>query len=266
MNNKKIALITGASNGIGLEIAKKFAANDYNIIIVARDVSKLNEAKLLLEKYKINVQAHSADLSNYDEIEELKKWIDSEGYIIDSLVLNAGQGLGGAFIDTSLQQELFLIRLNIDSYVHLSKLFIPAMVKRQSGKVLMTSSVSGTAPIPFECIYGATKAFENSFFYAVRNETRGTGVEMTLLLPGSTDTNFHINSGQANTIVGSKKKDSPADVAERAWYGLMSGAECVYGNDEHFYEVDVLNRMQSESQKAQRIRPFTEPNSADRLK
>lgn len=259
MNNKKIALITGGSNGIGLELGKVFAKNGYNIILVARDIEKLKIAKQFVEKLGADVELKVADLSKYEDIESLKNWIDESNFDIDSLVLNAGQGLGGAFTETSLETELMLIRLNIDSYVHLTKLFLPEMVKRRDGKILMTSSVSGTAPIPFESIYGATKAFENSFFYALRNETRGTGVEMTLLLPGATQTNFHINSGQGNTVIGSRKKDDPSVVADRAFYALMSGAESVYGNDDLAYEVDVLNRLQSESQKAQRIRPLTEP-------
>lgn len=263
MNNRKLALITGASNGIGLELAKIFAKNDHDLIIVARDEDKLKKANEALSSFGGKVESYSADLSSYNDIETLKKWVDDKGYVLETLVINAGQGLGGAFINgTSLEKELSLIRLNIDSYVHLSKLFISDMVARKSGRVLMTSSVSGTAPIPFEAIYGATKAFVNSFFYAVRNEIKGSGVSMTLLMPGATETNFFKNAGQANTKVGSGKKDDPTEVAERAWYALMSDHEYVYGSDDTEYEGDILNRIQSESQKAQRHRLISAPDSA----
>lgn len=149
MKNKKIALITGASNGIGLELAKKFAVNDFNLIIVARDEQKLQKAKAELESLGSEVKSYSADLVNPEKISGLKAWVDKQNYTIDSLVINAGQGVGGKFIgEIPLEKELNLIRLNVDSYVHLTKLFIPDLVARKSGRVLMTSSLSGTSPIP----------------------------------------------------------------------------------------------------------------------
>jgi len=263
MKNKKIALITGASNGIGLELAKKFAANDFNLIIVARDEQKLQKAKAELEILGSEVKSYSADLVNAEEISGLKAWVDEQGYTIDSLVINAGQGIGGKFIgEIPLEKELKLIRLNVDSYVHLAKVFIPDLVARKSGRVLMTSSLSGTSPIPFEAVYGASKAFVNSFFYAIRNEISGSGVDMTLLMPGATETNFFKNAGLAKTRVGSMQKDDPKEVAERAWYALMSGHDHVYGSDQSEYEGDIYNRMQSETQKAQRRRLFSAPDSA----
>ncbi|PLR31414.1 SDR family NAD(P)-dependent oxidoreductase [Chimaeribacter arupi] len=259
----KLALITGASNGIGFEIAKLFAKHHYDVIAVARNPEKLEDACETLRQYGGQVHAFSADLSEYDEIERLKRQIDDAGFALDALVINAGQGLGGRFIGgTDLAKELQLIRLNVDAYVHIAKIFLPDMISRGEGKVLMTSSVSGTAPIPFEAIYGATKAFVNSFFWAIRNELKGTGLQMTLLMPGATETNFFKNAGQADTTVGAAEKASPADVAERAWYALMSGHEYVYGDDKTEWEGDILNRMQSEPQKAQRHRIISEPGSA----
>jgi len=263
--SNKLAFITGASNGIGFALAKIFARNGYDIIAVARNEEKLNGACEVLRQSGGAVHAFSADLSKYEEIESLKKRIDEEGHHIDALVINAGQGLGGRFIGgTDLQKELQLIRLNIDSYVHMSKIFLPDMIKRGGGHVLMTSSVSGTAPIPFEAIYGASKAFVNSFFWAIRNELRGSGLNMTLLMPGATETNFFKNAGQSDTTVGASQPTKPEEVAERAWYALMSGHEYVYGDDETEHEGDVLNRIQSESQKAQRHRIISEPGSASK--
>lgn len=259
---KKLAFITGASNGIGLEIAKIFARNSYDIIAVARNEEKLNKACEELKQFGNEVHAFSADLSKYEDIENLKRRVDEKGFVIDALVINAGQGLGGRFIGgTELSKELQLIRLNVDSYVHMSKIFLPDMIQRGCGHVLMTSSVSGTSPIPFEAVYGATKAFVNSFFWAIRNELKGNGLNMTLLLPGATETNFFKNAGQAKTKVGASQPTKPEEVAERAWYTLMSGHEYVYGSDDAEHEGDVLNRIQSESQKAQRHRILSEPES-----
>lgn len=261
--SKKLAFITGASNGIGFELAKIFAKNDYDIIAVARNEEKLNKACDELRQLGGSVHSFSADLSHYEEIVSLKHKIDDAGFDIDALIINAGQGLGGRFIGgTELEKELQLIRLNVDSYVHMSKIFLPDMIKRGGGHVLMTSSVSGTAPIPFEAVYGASKAFINSFFWAIRNELKGNGLNMTLLMPGATETNFFKNAGQSDTSVGAAQTTKPGEVAERAWYALMSGHEYVYGNDEAEHEGDVLNRLQSESQKAQRHRIISEPGSA----
>ncbi|WP_380178259.1 SDR family NAD(P)-dependent oxidoreductase [Kalamiella sp. sgz302252] len=263
--SNKIALITGASNGIGFELAKVFAKNNYDIVAVARNEEKLNRACDELRQYGTQIHAFSTDLSRYEEIEGLKQRVDKAGFVVDALVINAGQGLGGRFIGgTELEKELQLIRLNIDSYVHMAKIFLPALIERQKGHVLMTSSVSGTSPVPFEAIYGASKAFVNSFFWAIRNELKGSGLTMTLLMPGATETNFFKNAGQADTKVGASQPTKPEEVAERAWYALMSGHEYVYGSDEAEHEGDVLNRIQSESQKAQRHRLVSEPGSASR--
>lgn len=264
MSKNKLALVTGASNGIGLALAEEFAANGYDLVIVARDEKKLSATQEHLKKqFSVNVHAFSADLSEYDQITDLQERLDGAGLDLSALVINAGQGLGGAFIGgTDLEKELRLIRLNVDSVVHLSKILIPRLVEKGNGHVLITSSLSGTAPIPFEAVYGASKAFVNSFFYAIRNELMGSGLSMTLLMPGATETNFFKNAGQANTTVGSMKKDDPKDVAKRAWYALMTGHEVVYGSEYGEYEGEVMNRIMNESQKAQRHRIISEPDSA----
>lgn len=260
MSDKKVVFITGASNGIGLELSRIFAKNHYDIIAVARSKHKLEDLKKELKSYGSEVRVLPADLSNYNEIKKIQTEIESYQCDIDTVVLNAGQGLGGDFTaQTNLEKELELIRLNVDSYVHLSKIFFPKLIKRGGGNVLMTSSLSGTTPIPYEAVYGASKAFLNSFFWAVRNELKGKGINMTLLMPGATETDFFINAGLGETEIGSGAKDVASDVAERAWYALQSGHEYVYGSDKAEYEGDILNRIQSELQKAQRHRIVSEP-------
>lgn len=258
-DKSKFALITGASNGIGLELARIFAKNNYGIIAVARNKDKLEILKEELQIFGSEVHLLTADLSDFNEIKRIHAEVESNNWNIDTLVINAGQGLGGDFIENSkLEKELEIIRLNVDSYVHLSKIFIPRLIERGGGKVLMTSSLSGTTPIPYEAVYGATKAFVNSFFWAVRNELKGKGVDMTLLMPGATETNFFKNAGLAESLIGAGEKDDARDVAERAWYALQSGHEYVYGSEKAEYEGDVLNRIQSELQKAQRHRIVSE--------
>lgn len=265
MSNRNLALITGATNGIGLALAREFARHHYDLVIVARNPDKLKQTReALAQQFGIQVHAFQADLSLYEDVEHLKKRLDDARLSIDALVINAGQGLGGYFIGgTELSKELALIRLNVDSYVHLAKIFIPGLIEKGKGHVLMTSSISGTTPVPFEAVYGATKAFVNSFFYAIRNELQGSGISMTLLMPGATETNFFNNAGQARTTVGAMKKDDPAGVARRAWYALMTGHEFVYGSEEAEHEGEIINRMMSESHKAQRHRIISEPGSAD---
>ncbi|HBQ7930630.1 TPA: SDR family NAD(P)-dependent oxidoreductase [Klebsiella pneumoniae] len=263
MLGNKVALITGASNGIGLEIARKFSQNGWDVIAVARNEEKLSKAVEDLKQYGTKIIPYSIDLSKYEQIETLKRKTEQDRFDIGALVINAGQGLGGAFIGgTDLSKELELIRLNVDSYVHMSKIFLPDMIKRGGGYVLMTSSVSGTQPIPFESIYGATKAFVNSFFWAIRNELSGKGLKMTLLMPGATATNFFINAGQSNTRVGAHQNTTAEQVAERAWYALMSEHEVAYGSDNAELAAEVYNRQMSESHKAQRARLNSEPGSA----
>jgi short-subunit dehydrogenase len=172
-------------------------------------MKKTSVAREHLQKhFSVNVHAFSADLSEYDQITDLQARMDTAGLTLSALVINAGQGLGGAFNGTDLEKEFRLIRLNVDAVVHLSKIFIPRLVEKGNGHVLITP-LSGSAPIPFEAVYGASKAFVNSFFYAIRNELMGSGLSMTLLMPGATETNFFKNAGQASTTVGSMKKDDP---------------------------------------------------------
>ncbi|GMM36690.1 hypothetical protein DASC09_040150 [Saccharomycopsis crataegensis] len=244
----------------GFALSKIFAKNNYDIVAVARDSKKLEELKSKLSVDGCSVHTIEADLSKFDDIEKIKQVVESEKWDIETLVLNAGQGIGGDFVtQTKLDKELQLISLNANSMVHMSKIFLPKLIARGHGKIMMVSSVSGTTPIPYEAVYGATKAFVNSFFWAIRNEVKGYNIDMTLLLPGATETNFFVNAGLAETVIGSGKKDNVDEVAQRAWFALQSGHEYVYGSDLAEYEGDVLNRNQSESHKAQRHRYLSAP-------
>lgn len=263
-SNRTFALVTGATNGIGLELARCFANDGYDLLIVSRG-SGLEETREMLEGYGVTVTTCAADLTQSDEVDKVHQAVIDSGRSLDAAALNAGVGLGGAFVNgTALEDEFALIQINVMSTVQLTKRLLPAMVERGEGRFLLTSSISGTTPIPFEAVYGASKAFINSFFYAVRNEIQGSGVQMTLLLPGPTETNFFHRAGQDETEVGAMEKFDPVDVARDGYVALMSGHDTAYGGGSSVeYEAEVLNRMESEPQKAQRHRLISAPGSAN---
>jgi short-subunit dehydrogenase len=176
----------------------------------------------------VQVEAMQADLAEYDGVEQVYERILSMARPVDSLILNAGVGVSGEFArGTALDAELNLIRLNVISPVHLAKRVLPDMLKRGGGRILFTSSIAGTMPAPFEAVYGASKAFLTSFAQAIRNELKDTGITITVLMPGATETNFFHRAGMEDTKLGVSEKDDPAEVARDGYEALMSGEDHV---------------------------------------
>ncbi len=191
ITNENYVLITGATSGIGYELAKLFAEHNYNLIIVARTPSKLNEiASEFSDIYGINVVSIVKDLFEKEAPFEIYEEIAAKGLQVDILVNDAGQGLYGKFIDTDIQRELDIIQLNINACVVLTKLFLKDMVNNGNGKILNVASIAGKVPGPYQSVYHGTKAFVHSFTEAIRAETTDTGVTITSLLPGATNTDF----------------------------------------------------------------------------
>jgi len=157
---------------------------------------------------------------------------------VDALALNAGRAVSGRFVENDLDDELALIRLNIASPVHLARRLLPGMVARQSGKVLITSSVAATMPGPYYATYAASKSFLLSFAEAIRYELKDFGVTVTALMPGPTDTNFFDAGGMQDTPIYSAKKDDPAEVAAEGFEAMMAG-------DDHVVAGSMKNRMQT---------------------
>ncbi|MFM7425844.1 MAG: SDR family NAD(P)-dependent oxidoreductase, partial [Elainella sp.] len=188
-STRPLAVVTGASSGIGYELAKQFAQNGFDLLITATGES-IQQAAQALEQLGARVETVEADLATYDGVEKLYSAIQSLGCPVNAIAINAGVGVGGAFIETDLQAELNLIQLNITSTVHLAKRVITDMVNRGAGKVLFTSSIASQGPQPFQSVYAASKAFVQSFSEAIRNELKDTGVTVTALMPGATETNF----------------------------------------------------------------------------
>ena len=186
---RPFAVVTGASSGIGRELARQFATNGFDVLITAED-AELDAAAGDLARTGAAVQEIMADLASPDGAERVVAAIAATGRPVDALALNAGVGNGGAFTDIPLADEQRLIALNISATVHLAKRIVPDMVRRGTGRVLFTSSVASQMPGPYYATYAASKAFIQSFAHALRYELAGTGVTVTALLPGPTDTEF----------------------------------------------------------------------------
>lgn len=221
------AVVTGASSGIGLELAKQFAQHGFDVLIVA-DSPKIGEAANALRNYNVSISQAQIDLAKPEGVDELYAVIGNAGRPVDAIALNAGVGAGGDFVrETSLDADFNVIDLNIRSTVHLAKLVLKDMVQRGQGRVLFTSSIAATMPGTFNAVYNASKAFVQSFAQAIRNELKDTGVTITALMPGATDTNFFRRAGMEDTKVGLSEKDDPADVAKTGFEALMSGEDHV---------------------------------------
>ncbi len=223
--NQKYALITGATNGIGYELAKLFAQDQYNLVIVARSQEELDAtATELKQQFGVEVISIAKDLAKRESPFEVYETVKSRGIQVDVLVNNAGQGQYGEFVDTDINRELEIVDLNIGAYLVLTKCFLKEMVVRNSGKILMVSSIGGELPGPLQSVYHATKAFVSSFTEAIQNETKDTNVTITKLLPGVTDTDFfHKANMEEAKMIKEGSKDDPADVAKDGYEALMAG-------------------------------------------
>lgn len=228
VSNRQLAVITGASSGIGYALAEQCVQNGFDVMICA-DSEKLDTARQRLETSGAQVYAVQEDLSTPEGVERLYQRIVDTGRHVDALMLNAGVGLGGAFLDTPLDRELRMIALNCGHTVHLAKRVLSDMVAVRSGRVLITGSSAGTAPTPFQAIYGATKAFLYSFGEALREELEGTGVTVTTLQPGATETAFFERAGMEDTKRGNGEKDAAVQVARDGFQAMLAGKASVFG-------------------------------------
>lgn len=229
MANQQFALVTGASEGIGFELAKLLAAEGYNLVIVSRSQNNLDSiASEFNEEYGIEVIPITKDLFLKESPFELYDEVKNQGITINILVNNAGQGQYGEFIETDINRELDIIQLNICSYVVLTKFFLKEMVARNEGRILNVSSIGGEMPGPLQSVYHATKAFVTSFTEAVRNEVKSTNVTITLLEPGVTDTDFFRKADQEDAkMVKEGSLASPAEVAKDGFEAMMAGKDKV---------------------------------------
>ncbi len=256
-SDRKLAVITGASSGIGLELARQCAANGFDLLICADD-AEIHRVANSIDPRAITVQA---DLSTSAGVEQLADAIRGTGRPVDALLLNAGVGVGGRFLETDLAAELRMIALNCNHTVHVAKLIVPAMVARGKGRVLVTGSVVSTAPAPYQAVYGATKAFVMSFAEALRFEIAESGVTVTTLQPGATDTEFFARADMLDTKVGQAEKDDPALVARRGFEAMMAGKDAVLGGGFKSRLQGLANEILPETVKAKQVAKTSEPGS-----
>lgn len=222
---KKTALITGASNGIGLELAKIHASKGGDLVLVARNKSKLDELKTELEsQYKVSVYVIGKDLSANNSAQEVYDETTKQNIQVDFLINNAGFGVFGMFAETDWNKELQMINLNITTLTQFTKLFLQDMVKRRSGKIMNVASTAAFQSGPTMAVYYATKAYVLSFSEAVDNEVSDKGVTVTTLCPGATESGFQAAAAmEESALVKGKKLPTAKEVAEYGYVSMMKG-------------------------------------------
>ncbi|MBW4537619.1 MAG: SDR family NAD(P)-dependent oxidoreductase [Myxacorys chilensis ATA2-1-KO14] len=261
---RPLAVVTGASKGIGYELAKQFAQNGFDLLITSTGAS-INEAAQACEKLGVKVETVQADLATFDGVETLYNRIKETGRPVDAIAINAGIGVGGEFArETDLQDELNLINLNVVSSVHLAKRVVKDMVERGKGRILFTSSIAALLPGPFEAVYAASKAFLRSFSEALRNELKDTGVTVTALMPGPTDTDFFHSADMDDTIVGSSKNDDPTEVAKQGFEALMAGKNEIIAGSLMTKIQGAVSKVLPEPLRAELHSKMTEPGSGNK--
>jgi short-subunit dehydrogenase len=260
--SKPLALVTGASTGIGLELAKQFAEHGFDLIVAAENV-ELDDAVEELRGFGGAVAPVSVDLTLRADVERLVAAVRGAGRPLAAAALNAGVGVGGAFVDTDLDAELGIVELNCAATVHLAKRIAQDMAARGEGRILFTSSVVSQAPAPFQAVYGASKAFVHMLALALREELSDLGVSVTALLPGPTDTEFFDRAGMQDTRVGaSDSKDDPAQVARQGFDALMAGEAQVLGGSLASRAMGAISRVTPDALAAKANRKLSEPGSA----
>lgn len=245
-SEKKYALVTGATSGIGYELAKVFAQNGYNLIIVARSSDELqNKSEEISSQYSVEVISLAKDLFNANAAFELYEEVKAKGIVVNVLVNDAGQGVYGPFIETDIQRQLQIIQLNVVSLTALTYLFLKDMAARNEGKILQLGSVVSELPATLQSVYGGTKAYILSLTEALISEVKDTDVTLTVLQPGATDTDFFNKAGAQNSkLVEDKSKLSdPADVAKDAYDALMKGDDKVVSGFKNKAQVAMANVM-----------------------
>lgn len=240
----KYALITGATSGIGYELAKLFAQDQYNLIIVARNESELQRTSSeLQQQYGIQVTTLAKDLFQREAAFEVYNEVKSKGIQIDVLVNDAGQGLYGEFVETDLNRELQIIDLNVVSTVILTKCFLKEMVARGEGKILQLASIASRVPGPLQSIYHATKAFILSFSEAIREEVKDKNITITALMPGPTDTDFFHKADMENSKIMDQGMSDPAEVAKDGYEALMNNDDKIISGMKNKIQVGMSNVM-----------------------
>lgn len=226
--SKLTALVTGASSGIGLDLARLFAADGYNLILVARSADRLGEiAEALQAKHKIGAIAVPIDLADPAAPEELHRVLEEQGFPVDVLVNNAGFGTHGPFAGAELAAELQMLQVNVVALTQLTRLFLPNMLMNRRGRILNVASTAAFQPGPLMSVYYASKAYVLSFTEAIAAELQGSGVTVTALCPGPTDTAFQKRAGVEMTALFRANAMTSESVARIGYQGMLKGKRLV---------------------------------------
>ncbi len=256
---RPLAIVTGGSAGIGLEIARLLVLDGYDLLISGSS-DRVFDAATELRALGADVTPVKSDLATADGTDAVWKAAVGTGRKVDVAVINAGIAIGGAFRDIPLEEHLRLISINVISPVRLAYSVIPHMVANGGGRILLVSSLSATTPTPYETVYGPSKAFLTSFGHSVREELRDTGVQITILHPGATATNFHERAGMGSTVFGDNSwKNSPAEVARQGYEAMKRGETSVVGGDAETQQAARDLRSLPEEEKARRQAEMARP-------
>jgi uncharacterized protein len=259
-NTRPLAIVTGASSGIGYELAKCCADHGFDLLIAA-DEPAITEAAQDFRALGAAVETVEADLATLDGVDKL--YAATHGRPVEALLANAGHGLGHGFLDQDFHDVRHVIDTNITGTLYLMQKVGRDMRTRGQGRILITGSVGGFMPGTFQAVYNGTKAFLNSFSWALRNEIQGTGVTVTCLMPGATETEFFERADMLDTKVGQAEKDDPADVAKAGFDAMMEGEGDVVTGWRNKLQTAMAN-VTPASMLAEQHRKKAEPGSGEK--
>jgi short-subunit dehydrogenase len=259
-NGRPFAIVTGASSGIGLELAKQCIEHGYDLLI-ASDSGKIETAAAELRKQGASVETVEADLATQSGVDAL--YAAAKGRPVDALLANAGHGYGGVFLEQDFTELRHVIDTNITGTIYLIQKVARDMKARGAGRILITGSVAGFIPGTYHAVYNGTKAFVDSFSFALRAELKDSGVTVTCLMPGATETEFFKRADMADTPVGQGSKDDPADVAKVGFDAMMNGEGDVVAGLKNKIQTTVAN-VTPASVLAEMHRRQAEPGGTDK--
>lgn len=259
ISQRPLAVVTGASTGIGFELARVAAEKGFDLVIAA-DEARIHEAARNLLQGGGGVDSLEADLATRDGVEQLHA--ATQGRAVDALLANAGRGLGQAFLDQDFDQVEHVIATNVTGTLYLIQKFGREMRQRRAGRILITGSIAGFMPGAFHAVYNGTKAFIDSFSFALREELRDTGVSVTCLMPGGTDTDFFRRAGLLDTKLGQSDKDDATYVARIGFEAMLRGEGDVVTGWKNKLQSALANVTPAE-RLAKKHRELAEPGTAE---
>lgn len=258
----QLAVVTGASTGIGYELAARCADAGFDLVIAA-DEPEIHDAAQRLATRGVNVMPVEVDLATPEGVDRLYTVVKESGRPVDVLIANAGRGLGGAFLDQDVALVQRVVDTNVSGTIYLIHHVGNDMRARGSGRILIVGSIAGFIPGSFQAVYNGTKAFLDSFSFALREELRDSGVTVTCLMPGATDTEFFARADMLDTEIGQAEKDDPAIVAEIGFEAMMKGEGDVVSGW-HNKLQSAMASITPATYLAWRHRQTAEPGSAKR--